>query len=206
MTQVGKIINSFAPFFNEPIEAEDYVAGRYYGPSVQYNRVTGDNTVADALIYAPFVPFETHTFTDMAFYNTGAGDNGEKARMGIYSSSDGRPDSLMKEAAEVTLTAAAALRVAALSGGQELVRDTLYFLAFVADDAFGILTMGRLMDANSTWLTSPMLGSFGFDSYQIGGTEETRLIKETHAYGALPASATPNAGSGALMPFMLLEG
>ena len=189
------------PWFNESLPFSDYLAGNYFQPSVYYSAITANTVPANFISYMPFVPRKTHTFTGIAIYNSTTSDSGDKIRMGIYDSTDGAPDSLLVDGGEITLDATAALRVSAIS--QELIKDTLYYLAFINDAASTIFVI------SVTAFTVPYLpGSFGFPDGGWGANIKGSSYTESYTYGALPASATPlfTAGVVSYLPFILLKG
>ena len=190
------------PFFDEAKKATDYTAGKYYLPSINFGLAASLNMSQDVLKYVPFVPFATHTFTAIGLYNGNPGDNGEKFRLGIYNDDgNGSPGTLLDDSGEVTLDAATALREIVIS--EELSAGVIYWLAMVNDSLTSFLAASR--DGTVNELKSPFLTRFGFDSYRIAPGGPHRYLSESHVYGALPASATPDSFTST-MPVIVLKG
>ena len=183
------------PFHNEPFEFPGYVTGRYYTPDMAYFGVGTGNSVADRLYFAPFYPQATNTFDRLGIYNTGAGDNGEKVRVGIYNSSSGRPSSLVVDGGELTFAAAAALNVATIS--QSLTLNTLYFLAAVFDNTSAV---NMIQDGE---INSPMVSGYGLDSTQA--IYPSNMFYESHAFAALPANSGGTFAASNLTPMFYLR-
>ena len=188
LSSKGAVDGSYPPFFNEPISPSDYIAGRYYEPSLNSVGVSTATMAQDVLYFTPFVPFLDHTFDRIAAYNGGTGDTGEKFRLGIYESTNGRPVDLLLDAGEITLDGSAALRAITIS--QALVKDNLYFLAYVGDSS-------TVMKAFNTDNVTPVLPRYGFDDFQVAtmvaGTR--RLFTQAHTYGVLPATVAATGSS-----------
>lgn len=78
----------------------------------------GITTTATRLYYIPYYfPVTNLSYTGLKTRNTGAGDNGEVYRVGVYQASftTGLPSTLVADVGEVTLTGAAATRTTASS-------------------------------------------------------------------------------------------
>lgn len=198
---------AIAPFFNEPLQAADYVVGKYYPPSVNY---AGNNIAtcsANNLIFLPFVPFRTYTFDAICIYNGSAADSGSKLRLGVYNDSgNGYPGTLLVDAGEVTLDATTALREIVFSGGRTLTANTIYWLAFFADSGLSIRTM---IDSasNNAGINSLPLASWGMSSVRAAGASGNfGALTQVIAYGTLPASANPSQLSITVIPEILMKG
>lgn len=179
------------PYFNESLVAESYITDRYYQPTVNFNLFANRTPAADIMVFVPFIPFATHTFTKIALINRATSDSGEKIRLGIYNSSDARPTSLLLDAGEITLDATIAIRAITIS--QSLTANTLYFLAFVCNATMTVL--GGKKISGEDGMVTPLFHTFGFDSYNIGITDSDdpySMLAQAHPYGVLPATATPD--------------
>src|SRR3990167_7880929 len=160
----------------------DYSASHYYPPTIpDAVYASGASAlVADYVIYVPFICRFTHTFTKLAFYNTGAGDSGDLIRMGIYDSTGGRPVNRLVDGGELTMTGAAAVNEATIS--QQLIAGRLHFLAITAN---GAITGYRVAGAvTGAWRSALDLGAL-----TTATLPDSIGFAESRAYAALPATA-----------------
>lgn len=83
-----------------------HATGRYYPSHLGLTHdATSLTTTATRLYYVPYLITEIRSYAGFVMRNTGAGDSGEKVRMGLYLMRD---SSLVKAATEVTFSGAAA--------------------------------------------------------------------------------------------------
>lgn len=99
------------------------VAGNYYFPDgATIDSVTTLTTTVNRLAYWLHWQGNTQTYVGAACWNTGAGDNGETLRLGIYTHGTAGPTTLLKDFGEITLSGAAAERLltssVTITGGQ----------------------------------------------------------------------------------------
>ena len=187
-----------APFFNEALPHPGYIAGKYYLPDHMFASVTSGNTVADQIYFMPFVPRETHTFDRLALANTGAGDAGDKCRLGIYTAgADGLPDSRVVDGGEIVFGGAAALNTVTIS--QSLSANTLYWLCAVFD---AIVTV---LKTDISVASTPMISNYGLETTRIN-VSMMGAILESHAYAALPAFSGGTFTATTDYPTVLLRG
>lgn len=88
--------------------APKYITGRYYRSSLVYSAGASVTTTATRLYYVPIFISEVRQFAGFVMRNDGAGDNGEKVRMGLYTHTAVGPTTLVQAATEVTFAGAAA--------------------------------------------------------------------------------------------------
>lgn len=96
-------------------------------------------TLTNRLFGVPFFVPDVTTIDGLAFENTGAGDNGDKVRLGIYDSSGGYPSTLLGETGEIILDATADVRIAAMGAAVVLLPTKVYWLAIVGNASTTIL-------------------------------------------------------------------
>lgn len=185
---------STPPFFNEPLAAVDYIAGKYYGPAVNYtNGLTSNALAGDIIYYVPFVPIKNKTFTKIGFYNGGAGDTGEKISLALYDDADKIPNDLITDYGEITLDASAAFREITIS--QATVKGTAYWLAYHGDNSTIIVQINGI--------ETPLFPSFGLAGINISGSSIS-AFKESLAYASgFPATAAPDGGGA--IPFVYFK-
>lgn len=179
-----------------------YVTGQYYGPTIGGFSAT-PTTLALAntdLVFMPFVPDVTRTFPAISVYNTSAAESGNKARLGVYSSTNGQPSALLVDAGEITLTGAAAIRdltaTIALSVGR------LYFTCIHTNAAFTVraLTPGAGGTEASIRLGQP-------SSNLASAANLSATFYANQAYGALPSTPPTLTTAGyTTVPFVCVKG
>jgi hypothetical protein len=190
-----------APFFADPVQRRDYYAWNYYLPDIKFSLfAVGAGGAYINVIYLPFVPRHTHTFTGIAFKNTATTNTGTKIRLGIYSSAaNGFPGAKLLDAGEVTLDNTAALREIAIS--QELTRGTLYWLAMLSDSVINMLLCNPI--------EAPVSGVLGLSAAMATGAASRghSVPSEAMAYASgLPATATPGGAHYESIPLIFLKG
>lgn len=164
-----------------------YISGRYYYGQFTAAGGTG-NTISTATIYyVPFVVFTAARFDRICWrYTTASGSPGSLARCGLYTDSGGVPSSLIVDggtfATDTAATATPEITISAVSLGAGL-----YWAAIIEDTNSG---------ANA-WSSSQ------FAPQIMGGTGVAAMLAssggnsgrtQAMAFGALPATATPNTG------------
>lgn len=155
------------------------------------------------LYAAPFfVPIST-TIDGLAFENTGTGNNGHNARLGIYNSTTGGlPGTLIDETGAIALDTTRDVRIGAIGGAQTLLPTTKYWIAIVCDN--NVQGLGAF--ATAGYITGGALTRLGVPAWNAGlavfdGTNYLPGFYVSHPYGALPSSfGTPTAASN--VPFL----
>jgi hypothetical protein len=139
--------------------------------------------------------------------NAGAGDTGEKARLGIYAeAANGTPAALIAAAAEITLGAAVDVNFAAISS-TAITAGTPYWLAFTGDATtnWGLVSTGTAISSGGFGLTMYNSRS-GFAPWAADapalGTAFAPFISKTHVYGALPDPFGTPTGTVDTMPLI----
>lgn len=139
--------------------------------------------------------------------NAGAGDTGEKARLGIYAeTANGLPGALIAAAAEITLGAAVDVNFAAISS-TPLVEGTSYWLAFTGDATtnWGLVTAATTVSSGGFGLSMYNVRS-GFAMWEADlpslGTALAPFLSKTAVYGALPDPFGTPSGSVDTMPLI----
>jgi hypothetical protein len=152
----------------------------FYGPLMPQSGLTySDNGYNGDFLYAvPFITVIGGAVSNLAFWNTSAGQTGRNIRTGIYNESAGLPTTLVAEASVTTLTAAAASRTPTISA--TLSPNTKYFFAMVADGTASI----RAASGNSTSYQT----SFGNIAHAAGVSPAGGALTRSFTYAALPAS------------------
>ena len=126
----------------------------------------------NTVVYVPFYIHEPVTLTNLSIITTNSGSN-DKVRLGVYSSSNNAPSTLIVAAPEIVITdslAASTTRTAIIS---QLLDTGLYWAAIVASVSL-VGTRLSIIPANPEGLS---------------------LFSQSHAYAALPASASATAVS-----------
>ena len=169
------------------VTSNGYASGIYAPPTVAFADVFNTQPVTtNTLRFAPFIPRASQTFDRLAWYNSSAAENGRKFRLGIWSSTNGRPSTLLQDGGETILGAAAAINLVTIS--QTLNAGTLYFVGLVGDTDITGSQMQPSGGTNQEWtdtIVPSLLGKITLSSIVpfIGYTQ-------SFTYGALT-----NAGS-----------
>lgn len=195
---------SIAPFYNESIQAKEYYAGRYYYPAVDMETNLDGAVAMDRIVFLPFIPFKDHIFTAMTVRNTNNMQADKHFRLGIYED-DGtcRPRTLLLDAGEMTLTAAAGNRTIEIS--QELKANTLYWLAFNADYAAYFSKVGYFLASTiGGGVSKPLFSTYGCVSSTISNMHS--LLSMNYTYGPFPTEATGVGGNTSAVPAILMRG
>jgi hypothetical protein len=153
-------------------------AGLYYSTIRGQARVISTALTSGRITFMPFVPPTTVTATGLAVRVSSGQTAGTNVRLGIYSnnyssSSGHRPQDLLLDAGTVS-TATLGLKVVSVS--QELIANTIYWMACVGDNNNVILT------THST--TNNACGLSRNSTAYTPGT-----YYKTATYAPLPASA-----------------
>lgn len=168
----------------------------------------GANALATGTIRAMrFIAPYSMSIDALVVENAGAGDTGEKARLGIYDeTANGLPGDLIAEAAEITLGAAVDVNFAAITS-TPVVAGTPYWLAFTGDAStfWGLVTAGTAVSSGGFGLmmynTRSGFAPWASDSVALG-TAFAPFLSKTHVYGALPDPFGTPTGTVDTMPLI----
>jgi hypothetical protein len=154
-------------------------------------------TTATRLYYVPIYLDNLTTFAGIKTYNSGAGDNGETYRVGIYNEATaGGPGSLLNDCGEITLTAAPGLRTAASSFTNTVTG--WHYLAIHANSAFAIYAFVTAMGRAGSQPydnTNEALPQFGMGSFAGGTNSSYPFLYVDTTYGALASTAVAPTAS-----------
>lgn len=150
------------------------------------------STVAGRLYYIPYYFPQIVSYTGLRTYNAATGDSGEVYRTGVYTANPltGLPDTLVIDAGQTTLTAAAAVRTQAATFSPSYVG--WHYLAIHHNSV--VSPMGGIS------ATAPGVGGFlfGINTGELGAAATTQLFGcyyATTAYAALAATAVAPSGT-----------
>lgn len=176
-------------------------SGKYFIPP--HLLPLGDSTTTTATTGARYyiVPWYFDRPTTLAgswCYNGGVGDNGDKAKMALYSeSASGGPGTLAKNFGEITFTGASALRTFASSVS---IGPGMYYLEFVTDNAVTMCVMSACQYQSGAGTFMPnvlanMNGSYGvtLDSVGTRSIPSGDYVAGTYANFPEATSLTPTA-------------
>lgn len=155
---------------------------------------------ANRLYAVPFFVPATTTVDALAFENTGTGDSGDDARLGIYdSTTNGLPGVLLDETGEIALDANRDVRVGATGGDVILSSTTKYWIAMVMNGPSSILTsqVGGTVPIDFGY-TRTGLPAWNAGAPIFNGTNYVPGLYKSHTYGALPDPFGTPAGADLL--------
>lgn len=158
-----------------------------YYPPVLTNATVASGALGTGIIYyLPFLFRKACTVVKIACENSGAGDSGDKCRMGWYASTDGLPSTLLQTgSAEVTFGGAAAINEVTIS--QAVIPNTLYFAA---------ITLNASVSVREFQCPATLWGSMDLGFKPIGTFIESTYggaFSESFVYGALTNAVSPLA-------------
>jgi hypothetical protein len=168
----------------------------------------GASTVATGTLWAMrwIAPYNM-TIDALVIENAGAGDTGEKCRIGIYAeSAAGLPGALLAEAAEITLGAAVDVNVSAITPFA-VTAGTAYWLAFTgnATTNWGLVSAATTISSGGFGLMMHNVRS-GFAPWAADlpalGTALAPFLAKTHVYGALPNPFGSPTSAADVMPLI----
>lgn len=173
-----------------------YQSGKHYWPK-HVMPATGAVTLTANRLYRTWdYVAETTTFAGGWFYNSGAGDNGKKLRIGVWD----RAGVLLKDFGETTLTGAAALR--AVANSVTIPGGSLIQIGLVSDTAPAMRGMVSVMTQSSAGTAAPnflasQLGTFPTTIFSGNGAAASMPIGDyaAFAYAALPTPITTATAS-----------
>ena len=193
--QINKGGGGVAPFFNEPQQANQITAGRYYGPGVNYNDIRYITKYADTVIYSPFKTPVTHIFNGIGVYNYGTASNGDNIRLGVYEDDGtGSPGDRLLDTGDITLDSTSALRVKDIY--LPLQANTLYWLAFNSDTT-------RTSSIYGFTPVNHPLANLGIHSLQ---TKDISVLTQIRAYGSGLPLAANISGIATELPIIYMKG
>jgi hypothetical protein len=162
--------------------------------------------VADAIFAVPFVCSEAKTWTRIGF-NQVTGVDATSARLGIYTAhaTTGFPDELVVDAGTISTAAASDGTDREITISQALAANTIYWLAFVAEDPLVMLKMMAESDASSV-INDPGV-HFATGRATSTGRAPLGGYSTTTAFGALPDPFPDFNGmaDGGTMPYIWLR-
>lgn len=177
-------------------------SGSEVGPHYMVNTTSNLLTTATRLYYTPIFLHHIKAWAGIKTYNSGAGDNGEVYRVGIYEeAAAGGPGTLLKDCGEVTLTGASAIRSSANSFANTKIG--WHYLAVHFNDATNMWAMQGATNNDPYGSQSiPVIGAMA----DLGGTATPgRVVSYVDtAYGALASTAVTPTGTTTLAPLARL--
>lgn len=186
----GSII---VPAINPPSYADAAYYTSQWGITALSETMT---TSAGRLYYIPFFVWEAHTFEAMAIFNSGAGDNGETLRVGVYDNTGAKgPGALVTDFGQATLTGASAVRE--LSGTAALQRG-IYWAAVHANAASAMYAYAGLTTSINAMNLSADVGLLSLTN--INAHYAFRYVDT--AYGALASTAVAPTSSAEFCPWV----
>lgn len=188
------------PFFNEGVENDSYLAGKYYLPSVAISGLVAlSSYTTGSIVFVPFVPKKTHTFDRIAFRtNTASGT----VRLGIAESdaTDKNPGDLLIDGGTVTLSAPGVYEVTI---SQALTVGVKYWLAVSVSATLAISSTAA---STSFFVGAPASGSQdGFEDYQMTGDLFSALNQSGFTFGAFPSTFAADS-TAVTVPHIYLRG
>ena len=187
--------------------AAAYKVGRYYKPQwAVTNAGITVTTTATRLYYAPIYIREKITFAGAAAFNSGAGDNAETLRLGVYTDSSGVPGTLVTDFGEITLSGAAAVRdltaAAALTVGWYWLcaHHNTAAAMYGMTEQHSVTAAGYIAGADHMFQNE--FGLLGLDTTSIGSVGA--FYVDT-AYGALASNAVAPTATAGVAPAIWLK-
>jgi len=187
------------------------VTGNYYFPDRALARTTQTDvtTTATRLYYWPHFISDTQAFAGAACWNSGAGDNGEKCRIGIYSHTSAGPTTLLKDFGEITFTGAAAERL--LTSSVTVAGPQWVWLCIHHDSATAMYGMGlyaAVTAAGYQYGNAPSDFSADFGLVAPAAPPNFNNVGVPYvdtAYGALASTAVAPTAYTNFMPTLALK-
>lgn len=190
--------------------APPYVSGNYYKPQwAVTNSTLTLTTTAGRLYYAPIYIRRYTTFANMAAFNSGAGDNGEAFRMGVYASnSSGLPGTLIAAFGENTLTGAAAVRDGATPASAACSVGVAW-LAIHTNTAAAFYGIAENLAISAAGVVSGIAqlyqNEFGIKTLDTTNMFTSAGLYVDTSYGALASTAVAPTASTNVVPAMWLK-
>lgn len=183
-----------------------YWTGKRYPSILHHPLGTTLTTTATRLYYGLTYIWEIRSFAGVATRNSGAGDNGDTYRVGLYThTAASGPTSLVKDFGEVTLTAAAGERVLSSSFTPPYIG--WYWFAFHANQAAAMYRSNPVGFEQSAagyapnWNASALMGQI-IVPISISGNDF--MLSVDTAYGAFASTAVAPTASQGEMPTVAL--
>lgn len=162
---------------------QDYGAGIYYPSTIEgLSNSSAVSCPQDFISFSPFFCTFPHTFTGVAFQNA-TSVNGNKFRMGIYTSVNRQPSALIVDSGELTVadTNTNTLRNIAIS--QALNGNAPYWVAFITNASSSAYGVGGVAHFNAAAEIGSSTGTVSTNAAFVG-------FRMSQVYGALPATAS----------------
>lgn len=189
------------------------VAGMGFLP-YGYTADGGTKTMTNGIMYiSPWPIFRTQSFSGSQFYESGAGNTGNKMRIGLYAEAlTGGPGTLLKDFGEVSMSGSAAVRQSA--SAYTAIGPQMCYIVGLSNASSLVASMNFLQSVSSVGLYVPpalssLLGDFS-GARIAAAAASSALIGWTasQTYGALPSTApTPTGdflGGGGNFPALAL--
>ena len=181
-----------------------YVTSWYYPPQcgAMDPGTTGVTTTDTRLYYIPIFIFQTHTFTNMAVYNSGAGDSGDDVRLGVYShhASYG-PRTLEVDMGEVSFGASAA-KTEATAGTIALTKGW-WWIAVHCNGAADMYAIRSRVASSMLWRLQADFGVPAVNSATLDCVNGFPYVDTT--YGALATNAVAPTTCTSIVPKVWLK-
>lgn len=156
------------------------------------------------LYYCPIFVFQTHTFTNAAIYNSGAGDSGETVKVGLYThSSLVGPNSLVVDWGTFTVAGAAAAKIAATADANAKCPKGWYWLALHANTAIAFNALSSIIGTTTVYQFQPDFGVPAVDSATLDCKNGFPYVDTT--WGALASTAVAPTTCTSTMPKIWLK-
>lgn len=185
-----------------------YHTNAAYGGPGQHESGTF-NTAATRLYFSPFVVRGPVTFNRCYTQNSGAGDNTETYRTGLYTNDPTiGPKTLISDFGEVTLTGASALRTQTISVDLSSYVGQFVWLAQHHNTAaamYGQTASSNLGVSGTTFGFNPLDEMFGTLQLAFSGFDNAYSFRYVDtAYGALASTAVTPTASTNVVPVIRL--
>lgn len=186
-----------APF--NGLSSPTWITGMQRGPHwCLDDTTTGFATTATRLYYYPIYFDQVVTLAGARSFNSGAGDNGETYRVGLYfdNAAAGGPGTLAKDFGEVTLTAASALRT--LTNSYAITSPGWYWVAVHHSSAANMYAFTSILQVSNVGYVLPniarLIGTMTTTA-EWGSTSPQPFHYVDTTYGALASTAVAPTAS-----------
>lgn len=169
------------------INPPPFQASHYYRPHWATATALTVTLTANRLYRTWFYVPKTTTFSGGWFHNSGAGDSGDKVRIGVY---DATGATLLKDFGETTLSGAAALR--SVANTVTLPGPAWYQLALVSDTTPALFAIDPLQYFSAAGMVTPSpTAAFGAFSAALAAGSNILNSSPVGDYAAFSYAALP---------------
>jgi len=171
----------------------------YMGPAIPISAQAATATVADYIMFTPFVAKKAVTVKAIMIENTGAGDSGDKCRVGLWQANAfGMPGTLLQQSGEITFAGAAALNDGTITA-TTLTPGVLYWAGAVLNASVTIRTI------NGTSLAA--CADYPPIMVATGAPGNAGCMRASFAYGVLgnTPTITENGFLSAQVAYLMLK-